>query len=176
MEGRHSSCCPWSWLFKATCLLCWLGLNQINRADHRLNSTVNKYILLVAWDRRSFPAFAMAPRWDNWNVLDCENAGSPSRRTNMPPKLELDSQEKSHPTSQMFFMHQHQTWRLARETAELLLSTCEDLHRDKVSRYITFRETCATRDARNSERHLWRQQPSRPQTLPCTTITNRLEP
>lgn len=38
-HGRHSSCYPWSWLFKGTCGLYWLVLSQINTADHRLNST-----------------------------------------------------------------------------------------------------------------------------------------
>lgn len=95
-EGRHSSCCLWSWLFKATWLLCWLGLSQINRADHRLNSTVNKHILFSHWDR-TFPAFTMPPHWNNDNVVGYEDAASSSSHTNAPPKLEPDSREKPIP-------------------------------------------------------------------------------
>lgn len=150
---RKENTVPQFRLFKLTCLLCWHGLSHITRADHTLNSTVNKHILLLAWVRRSFPAlvFPMSLSWDNWNILGYENVVSPSSHTEVPPKLELGSQEKPCPSSWMFLTCQ---W-LDRETAGILLSTREDLQRNKVSHYVILRETCTIRGAGNRERHLW---------------------
>lgn len=90
------------------------------------------------------------------------------------PKVRAIQPEKCHLTSLMFSKHHHPIWRLsfnkhppldcwemaAGETAQHLLSTQQDLRRDKVSCYITFRETCATREVRKS--HFWRHQPCLP--------------
>lgn len=82
----------------------------------------------------------------------------------VPPKLELGSQEKPCPSSWMFLMCR----RLDGETAGVLLSTREDLQRDKVSCYVILRETCTIRGAGNRERHFWRHRPSLLQVLPRT--------
>lgn len=71
--------------------------------------------------------------------------------------------KRHHPISRFSFSEHPPSdcWEVAAgETAQHLLSTHQDLRRDKVSCYVTFRKTCATREVRKS--HFWRHQPCLP--------------